>query len=411
MKYQNALLISFVAVMLSVSGLFAQNRQIPGFQMPPRTKSIRIPVEIQHNVIIIPLRINGSFEMNFILDTGVRSTILTEPLIANFIELDSLTRIKVRGLGEGEPIDAILARDVSIQLPGVKGTGMNLLVLPEGVISYSGMFGRPVYGIIGYDVFSQFVVEVNYARKYIRLHDAFEFKPRRRAATIPLQLRQGKPYIQATMTDFEGREIAGNWLLDTGSSNAIALFDGELPVPEQSIPAFLGKGLSGNVYGRLARAPTFQLGPYQFEEVIAGYPDSSSLNFQPQDTLWYGNIGAEILSRFLITFDYYRGQVYLKKVWGWRQPFEYNVSGIEVITDGDSFENIIVSYVRPGSPAAEAGVRIGDQLLNLNGFDVTGMDISTVYGTLLKRNGRMLVLKLKRGDETLKLKFRLVREI
>lgn len=402
----------FILLLLTIPLLVqGQMSTRPGFSLPENTSSIRIPVEIQHNVIIIPVRINGSFEMDFILDTGVRSTILTEPFLTQFLQLDSVSQVRVRGLGEGEDIYAVLAKDLSIDLPGVKGRHMNLLVLPEDIISYSGMFGRPVYGIIGHDVFSQFVVEINYARKYIQLYDPTKFKPRKKTEAVPIKIRNGKPYIEASITDFRGETIDGQWLLDTGSSNALSLYDSSLPIPDPSIPAFLGKGLSGNVYGRLARAPEFHMGSFNFTDVITGYPDSNSLNIQITDTLWYGNIGSEVLSRFRVTFDYFRGYVYLKKSSGFQHAFEYNVSGIEIVSEGDFFNVFKIAYVRPGSPAAEADVRPGDEIMMLNGLDVSMMDISTVYATILKKNGRQMVMKVRRGEETIKKKFALIPEI
>lgn len=392
-------------------GLIGQRHLAPGFQLPPNTRFVRIPVEIQHNVIIVPVRINGSFEMNFILDTGVRSTILTEPFLSQFLHLDSVTRVKVRGLGEGEDLEALLARDVSINFAGVKGKRLNLLVLPEDVISYSGMFGRPVYGIIGHDIFSQFVVEINYSRKYIALHDPITYKPKKKADRIPINIRSGKPYVEATMTDFRGVEIDGQWLLDTGSSNSLSLYDNSLPIPDPSIPAFLGKGLSGNVFGRMGRANEFNLGSFEFTDVITGYPDSSSLNIQITDSLWYGNIGSEILSRFHVTFDYFRGYVYLKRSSGYRLPFDYNVSGIEIISEGDLFNKFVITYVRPGSPADEADIRPGDEVVSLNGLNVGSMDISTVYGSILKKNGKRMVMRIKRGDEIIRKRFELIPEI
>lgn len=402
----------FILLFLTIP-LQGQSQRVtrPGFSLPANTKSIRIPVEVQHNVIIIPIRINGSFEMDFILDTGVRSTILTEPFLTQFLRLDSVSKVRVRGLGEGEDIYALLAKDLNIDLPGVRGKHMNLLVLPEDVISYSGMFGRPVYGIIGNDVFSQFVVEINYSRKYIQLHDPTKYKPRKKAEAVPIKIRNGKPYVKASITDFRGETIDGQWLLDTGSSNALSLYDSSLPIPDPSIPAFLGKGLSGNVYGRLARAPEFKMGSFDFTDVITGYPDSNSLNIQITDSLWYGNIGSEVLSRFQVTFDYFRGIVYLKKTAGFQHDFEYNVSGIEIVSEGDFFNIFKIAYVRPGSPADEADVRPGDEIVMLNGLDVSNMNISAVYATILKKNGRQMVMKIRRDEEIIKKKFALIPEI
>ncbi|MEL7062658.1 MAG: hypothetical protein AAFP00_02910, partial [Bacteroidota bacterium] len=61
-----------------------------GFVLKDGARSVSIPVEIQNNVILLPVRINGSFEMNFILDTGVKTTIFTEPIVLSWLEIDSL---------------------------------------------------------------------------------------------------------------------------------------------------------------------------------------------------------------------------------------------------------------------------------------------------------------------------------
>lgn len=386
-----------------------------GFAIMGGMNSIKLPVEVQNNIVLLPLRINGSFEMNFILDTGVKTTILTEPMVADFIELDSLSRVRVRGLGEGEAIDAHLARNVSISMPGVNGSGINLLVLPEDLISYSGMFGRPVYGIIGYEIFNQFVVEINYDQKYIRLTNPFHFKPKknRRWRSFPIEIHRSKPYVQAKLVDFRGESVEANWLLDTGASMAVSLFDDEMPIPTQSVETFLGQGLSGFVYGKLGRSRSFHLGPYAFESVITGYPDSSSLGHLPftSDSVWYGNIGAEIISRFRIIFDYRNNRIQVKKNSTYRSPFDYNVSGIEVLSFGSNYDRYVISYVRPDSPAARAGLRVEDELISLNGSPVVGLQMDELYGNLSRREGRMIQMKIRREGKVMRTKFRLDGEL
>ncbi|MEM6805496.1 MAG: aspartyl protease family protein [Bacteroidota bacterium] len=404
----------FPIIFLSLGLLLQQQAyaKVNGFILPKGARSVKISVDIQHNVVLIPIRINGSFEMNFILDTGAKRNILTEPLLEEFLSLDSLRKIKVRGLGGGEEIDAKVASGVDIDLPGeVKGIGMQMLILPKGLISYSGMFGKPVYGILGYEVFGQFAVEINYREKYIKLYDPFKFKARKKFSEIPIEIIRSKPYVMATLTDYRGEKFNRRWLLDTGASNAITLFNGELPVPNSSIDAFLGRGLNGDVYGKLARADALKLGNFEFEEIVTGYPDSASLIMLPKNIPWYGNLGSEILSRFTVVFNYKEGKVYLKKNKDYRTPFEYNISGLEIVTRGDNFENYVINYIRPNSPAAQAGIQINDHLLAINGFALVNDDISSIYATLSRRSGRFIHLKIKRGEEILKVRFRLKREI
>jgi len=385
-----------------------------GFTFREDVKWVKIPVEIINNIVLIPVRINGSFEMNFILDTGVRTTILTEPLVTSFLSLDSIENVRVRGLGEGSAIDAVLARNVSISMPGVVGKGINIIILPQGLISYSEMFGKPVFGIIGYEVFGQFVVEINYQQKYVKLYNPFEFKARGKwkRNRLPITIKRGKPYIQARLVDHEGEAIESEWLIDTGASQAVALFHDELEIPDRTIETLLGKGLSGDVFGKLGRVQAFQLGKHQFRDVIAGFPDPSSLNMiAGTEGQWYGNLGAEIMSRFNVIFDYTHGYLYLVKNNKYKKPFTYNISGIEVMAKGNQFQSFIISYVRPNSPAAEAGIQINDEILALNGLPITNLNIGDMYLNLNKRIGKRVSLKVRRGDLTLKKRFELVSEL
>lgn len=378
-----------------------------GFYLKGDVKKVRISVEVQNNVVLLPVRINNSFEMHFILDTGVKGTILTEPNIVPWLNLKTMDAITVKGLGKGQEIQAALARNIRISLPGVEGKGISMVVMPEDVISYSGMFGKPVYGIIGYDLFGQFAVEINYQQEYIVLHNPFRFKGKKgkKWDTIPIDIRKSKPYINASLEDQRGEKIEDTWLIDTGASMALSLFKDELPVPEKSISAFLGKGLTGEVHGHLGRNPSFAMGQFEFEEIITGYPDKESLAMFPEDIGWYGNIGSDVISRFHVVFDYLHKKLYLKKNSDYRKPFAYNNSGLEVISIGSDFDSFMITYVRPDSPAEKAGIQKNDLLVALNGNPVEGMSIEDLYGSLIRRQGKTVKVKVRREGEVIKTKF------
>ncbi len=366
-----------------------------GFYLLDGAKSVRIPVEIKHNIILISLRINHSLDLKFILDTGVRTTILTEPLMMGMLKLDSLSPINVRGLGDGPPIAAALARNVTIELPGTIGKGLDMIVLPEGAISYGEMFGHEIYGIIGAELFAQFIVEINYQQKYITLRDPFHFHPKKKFHSLPITLIKGKPYVEAEVEDHQGVLMKRLWLLDTGASQGISFYDPTLELPDQKVETFLGKGLSGDVFGYIGRAKQFSLAGYQFDAPIVGYPDSTSISLLGDSITWYGNIGSELLCRFYLVFDYLNGHVYMKPNGDYKKPFTYNISGLEVIASGKEYEDFRVSYIRPGSPAEQAGIRIGDKIIAVNGQRVTGQDITYFYNLLSYNGNKKITFKLE----------------
>jgi hypothetical protein len=404
------LIPGFIVVFQLLASLVA-GQPNAGFFIQYEKNSVKIPVEIQHNLILIPLRINDSFEMRFILDSGVKTTILTEPVISHIINFDSVRPVRVRGLGDGESIDAVLAGDVHLSIPGATAPSSNLIIMPEGVMSYSGFFGKPVYGLIGFDLFKNFVVEINYGMKYIRLIKPEFYTPSRKYTTLPISIERGKPYIEAEMTDLEDHKTTANWLIDSGASQSLFIFHDELEPHGKTVPGYLGKGFSGEVLGLQGRIRQLQIGDFELKQVIVGYPESGSLNFLVEDESWYGNIGAGILSRFRVFLDYPGRQIHLRKNNSFENEFPYNISGIELIADGPSFNRYIISYVRPGSSAAQSGLQANDEILAINGFVPQNTDIESVYAALDKKAGRRLCIKVKREKEKKRFCFFLEDEI
>ncbi len=383
-----------------------------GFSFRTGISRIKVPIEIQNNLILIPIRINGSFEMNFILDTGVRTTILTEPVIADFLEIDSTETITIRGLGEGEAIEANLARNVSMDLPGIIGRGINMVILPQGLVSYSELFGKPVYGIIGFELFRSFVVEIDYAKKFVRFSSPFKFKPKKKWDPIPIQINRGKPYVMAEFISPGGDKMETSWLIDTGSSQALSLFYENMPSPDPHIYTLLGQGLNGSIYGKLARIEKFSLGSYSFKSIVSAFPDPEALGIRRDNEFnWYGNIGSDILSRFRCVINYQRGQLYLRKGSKFKRSFDYNLSGLEVIAKGVTYKDFRISYVRPKSPAAKSGLQEGDEIVRINGIEAVELEIGELYGMINKKPGRRISLIIRRNEENMRCNFILENEI
>ena len=401
-------------ILLACWALFLPNvsAKESGFSFREGFSQVKIPIEIQNNLILIPIRINGSFEMNFILDTGVRTTILTEPVIAQFLEIDSTETITIRGLGEGEAIEANLARNVSMDMPGIVGRGINMVILPQGLVSYSELFGKPVYGIIGFELFRSFVVQIDYSKEFVKFTSPFDFNPKRSWEEVPIQISRGKPYVMADFVSTDGKEMHTSWLIDTGSSQALSLFYENMPSPDPSIYTLLGQGLNGSIYGKLGRIDKFSLGSYGFHSIISAFPDPEALGIQrDNDFNWYGNLGSDILSRLKLVLNYQKGKMYIKKGGKFKRPFDYNLSGVEVIARGVTYKDFRVSYVRPDSPADQSGLQEGDEIIRINGIESNELEIGELYAMINKKAGRRISLIIKRKDENIRCNFVLTKEI
>ena len=78
-----------------------------------RSKSITIDFKSASNLIIIPVIINESDTLNFILDTGVRFPIITELPFVDKLNLNYMRPVEISGLGEGESLTAYRSRITS----------------------------------------------------------------------------------------------------------------------------------------------------------------------------------------------------------------------------------------------------------------------------------------------------------
>jgi hypothetical protein len=379
-----------------------------GFVMDKGVKSVIIPIKIIHNLILVPIRINNSIPVDFILDTGVSATILTEPVWADILGLRYTDKINLRGLGGGEPLQADVAHNVRCSLPNLSNNETKLVVLPPGALSFSEMFGQSVYGIIGYDLFRAFTIEINYAGKYLVIYRPDAYKVRPKMTAIPLAIFKGKPYIAAQISSDSTSKQTLNLLIDTGSSQALSLLqtgkqDSIIAAPTKKVSAYLGKGLNGDINGYIARLEQLQIAQFSFDKPIACFPDSMATSLQIGNVPWQGSIGGDLLQRFKCVFDYKNKKLYLKKNSRYNKLFMYNISGIEINTMGmGKHDRFVINHIRAGSISEQMGVQVGDELLAINGNALQNLSIDAVYDWLQQKSGSQLNLKIRRNDAILR---------
>ena len=233
-----------------------------GFSLPPKTKSVVIPFEKYNNLIVIPLTINHTVTLKFILDTGVQNAILTEKVFTDLMRLEYQRKISISGPGIVDSVDAYIVNDVVFSLPGgVLALNRSLLVLEQDYLNLKGQLGAEVYGIIGHEIFSMFVTEINYDKNELILHDPTRYKPRKRFEKIPIDIIGTKPYISSYI-ESGSRLNNTNLMIDTGASHALLLdpeSDTSIKIPEKTIYTNLGKGLGGDIHGLMGRIENFKL--------------------------------------------------------------------------------------------------------------------------------------------------------
>jgi len=124
-----------------------------------------------------------------------------------------------------------------------------------------------------------------------------------------------------------------------------------------------------------------------------------------------GTLGGELLSHFNYILNYDEAYLYLRRSQEYRKKSEFDLCGLDLLGKGIKYATIVVNRVRENSPAARAGVKKGDIILSINGMTSTRADLNDINGIIRSRHGRTIILKIKRNEEELKVKFKLERLI
>ena len=397
-----------------LDGVYSQVATPLGLSLPEGKKKVRIPFEIHDNLIVIPVVINEALPLNFILDTGVRTAILTEKSLGDMIAMDYSRKVQFYGPGGENLVEAYIASSVSIEMPGIKGVGHAILVLDKDYLQLQNFIGTPVHGILGYEVFSRFIVDIDYNKKVLTLFEPSAYKKKKRMRSIPIVIEDTKPFINATIEINDKGPVKAKLLMDTGASHSVMLFKEtsyDIELPARSMRSSLGRGLGGQIMGSIGRLDYFKLDEFKLDDVITTFPDKGSYYDSTLMNFRNGSIGGGILTRLKVTFDYFNEQIYVKKAGGFSKPFKHNMSGLVVKATGLKLSEFRIADVREGSPADEAGLRAEDKIMSINGRTYMDLSLGFINDLFTSREFRRINMTVQRDGEIFSTNFRLQKEI
>src|SRR5690348_4301365 len=108
--------IALALVLVAICPRILQAQQVLGFVLEQGRSKARIPIEVNNNLVVIPVVINGQLPLKFILDTGVRTAILTEKIFSDILNLTYSRKYSVGGPGGKKLVEAYVTNDVTLDL-------------------------------------------------------------------------------------------------------------------------------------------------------------------------------------------------------------------------------------------------------------------------------------------------------
>lgn len=414
-----------------------------GFVLDNVDKTV-IKFQLINNLIFVPMTVNG-VELNFLLDSGVAETLLFS-LENKEVDFKNIEKITFKGLGETVDIEALksIKNDVKIGKNFTDNSHTIFLVLDES-FNISQDIGIPVNGIIGYYFFKNHPVEINYIKKTLTVYkDRSKFPTKiKRYSDFPMSVEFNKPYLNADV-EMKHDKQSSKLLLDLGNTDSVWLFPALIKnfmYNRPNIDDFLGRGFSGDIFGKRSRITSLSIGKFKFDKPIASMPDEFSIQHLKLVKDRKGSIGSEILRRFTVIFDYADNRIYFKPNRYLDDPFLIDGSGLEIKQDGllwekeqvkvqtsktnrasneisvidnspDSFQykfalkpKFIVSGTRKDSPAQKAGLIKNDELISIDNKNVKEMTLNNIHRILKTNVSQKIELEIKRKGVPMKFEF------
>ncbi|HNQ36613.1 MAG TPA: aspartyl protease family protein [Prolixibacteraceae bacterium] len=378
----------------------------------PRKKSVTLKYKTASNLIILPVTINDSDTLNFILDTGVRYPIITELPFIEKLNLNYLVPVEIKGLSEGETMTAYRSGNNVISLDGMVARNQEVQMIIDENFQISHMLGVPVHGLIGFNLFKDYIVKIDYQDEEITLYrpEHYKYRDRKNDIILPLHFDGNKPFIRTSIMTAEKSEVPVKLMVDTGASDALWLStrsDERIRVPQNHISAFLGRGLTGDLYGTKGRIDAVWVGPLVLPRPIVSFPEDSLIAELISANDRNGTLGAEILRRFVVTIDYRHARLTLSPTPLVKDAFNYNMSGMEVTNPMPGLPIFTVANIRENSPAYLAGLKENDQIISINNSSHNNMSLNDINLILQSKENRKIKMKVLRDGEEFKTSFEL----
>lgn len=439
MKYKSLTFLFLLCIQL----LWSQE----GFRFETLKNKVSFRFEFINNLIIIPIEVNG-VQLNFLLDTGIEDSILFSLEETDEVNFSKVEKIKIRGFGNKEAFEAYKSSNNILKIKDYTDFNHTLYLVLDQDINISAQVGVPVNGIIGYHFFKNHLIKIDYNSKRITLYKNNKKQLEKIAKTyekVPLELISGKPYCIAT-TFFENQlePLPTKLLVDTGNTDALWLFkqkNKSITIPAAAIDDFLGRGFSGDVYGKRGRITAFQIGNNKLNAPLTAFPDTTATNEIDKIEGRLGSVGSEIMRRFTLFFDYPSKVLYFKKNRDFTDAFQYNMSGIEIQHQGlqwikEGYEDIpvagnnlfdssgnriehnlkykfelkpiyFIANVRKDSPADLVGLKKNDMLVRIDRKPAYSYSLQSINELLKSEEGRVIEIEIDRKGTLMKFKIQL----
>jgi hypothetical protein len=269
----------------------------------------------------------------------------------------------------------------------------------------SAVYGRRMDGVVGAELLARYVVELDWEQRRMALHEPAAYRYSGEGAVVPLVLAGGMPFIRLQVYLPGMQPIEGLFLVDCPHPGTIIInrpFVEENQLLEAArrnhrrLVTQFTEGVNGKSEVPYGRIDEIKIGPFSLNQPVVGFSQAKAGALAQSE--FAGILGAEILRRFRVIFDFSRERMILEPKDALSQPFRYDASGIRLRSTGVDFHDFVVTGVVEDSPAAQAKLQEGDRLIEIGGRPAKTLSLGEILD-ILKHDGSTTILKIQRGTQ------------
>jgi hypothetical protein len=270
-----------------------------------------IPITVDRGRTILPVKTGTSGTIDVILDSGMAfdGLLIYNRKLARHLDLEGALDVLVPGAGDGKPAKALMLESASFFVGDVEVRNQKIIVLQSDIYD-----GFPTDGVLGYSILGHYAVELNYKSGTMVLHDPEELDPGEGWVSIPLYFKKNRvPWMDISVEIGREEPVDLSVYIDFASGDIIELLekdDMKFSLPEKTEKAYLGTGLSGDIYGSKGKISRLIIGPFQLKDVEAAFAPARVRSKQPSAD---GIVGGGCFQQFNVIFDYGSNRLLLKQ--------------------------------------------------------------------------------------------------
>lgn len=274
-----------------------------GFYLPDSVEEMTLRYKAVKGLIVLPVIINDSINLNLILDTGCRNLVLFGKRFQKLLQLNPSRQIQFSGLGSGKPVHGFLSLQNKVSIEQVLGESIPVVVVPERNVL--GVYEN-VHGVIGYDIFLKFEIELNTLARTITFRPAMKATAPSGYVQVPLRIVDSRPIMSSNILVRSEKDKSYDLMIDTGSTLGLLLKTTNMKDFDHSTAQrVIGLGFNGPIHGYRTTADRLQLEGMHMEDLPTGIIESPWHN--------YASIGMEVLKEYVLVLNYCKSYACFRK--------------------------------------------------------------------------------------------------